>query len=187
VDINIFKALRPLGLPGAVLGVFYLILSSFNFKFDAIDSEMSAIIVIVMLCILAVLTAYSFKYLSSSTTSSRKIVNLFYSGSDSMKLIKNLEENAKYDEIENSLYQMLWQMEQSKYMDMTPEINVLFSMFKNFSPDNGYLSKGDRESLKKATLIVKQNYVGIIKNLQKDYVPCHPERKDKWLNRKMKH
>jgi hypothetical protein len=58
MEISIIETLVVLGVPGVALGVFYLLLRSFGFKFSTISSTWAAIIAIVFLLVAGGITFY---------------------------------------------------------------------------------------------------------------------------------
>jgi hypothetical protein len=59
MERKLLKTLAVLGVPGVALGVFYLLLRTFDFQFSAIDQTWSAVIVIVFLLVVALVTIYA--------------------------------------------------------------------------------------------------------------------------------
>ncbi len=123
---------------------------------------------------------------NAANTQNIKAANIFYSGSDSMKLIKQLESNEPFEDIENSVFQMLWQMERSGYSDEISQIDVLRHVHSKLKESNSrsHLSLEERSQLKSSVLRIKDNYASKMKTLQPDYEPCSPERKNQWLESK---
>lgn len=58
MDIEIIDSLIFLGVPGVSLGIFYLLLREFGFKFDTINSTWAAIIAIIFLLVTGGVTFY---------------------------------------------------------------------------------------------------------------------------------
>ena len=59
MEAKIIKSLIVLGVPGVALGVFYLLLKSFNFNFGEINGTLSALIAILFLLIVGGVTIYA--------------------------------------------------------------------------------------------------------------------------------
>jgi hypothetical protein len=59
MESRILKSLIVLGVPGVALGVFYLLLRSFNFRFGEIERTWAAIIAIIFLVIVGAITIFA--------------------------------------------------------------------------------------------------------------------------------
>jgi hypothetical protein len=59
MEPRFIRSLVVLGVPGAALGVMYLLLRRFNFQFSTVDPTWTAIIVILFLVIVGVITWYA--------------------------------------------------------------------------------------------------------------------------------
>lgn len=59
MDSKFIKPLVTLGVPGVALGIFYLLLKSFNFEFSAVDSTWTVVIVILFLLIVGCVTLFA--------------------------------------------------------------------------------------------------------------------------------
>ncbi|MBE4594618.1 hypothetical protein BOO24_20005 [Vibrio navarrensis] len=72
MDSKFIKPLVALGIPGVALGIFYLLLKSFNFEFSAVDSTWTVVIVILFLFIVGGITLFALHRWSPSTINESK-------------------------------------------------------------------------------------------------------------------
>ncbi len=56
MEVSIIRALVVLGVPGVALGIFYLLLRSFNFQFAKVGPEWTAIVAILFLFVVGGIT-----------------------------------------------------------------------------------------------------------------------------------
>lgn len=59
MDTKIFRVLVGLGVPGVALGIFYMLLKAFNFKFSEISPSYSALIAITFLIVVGSVTIFA--------------------------------------------------------------------------------------------------------------------------------
>ena len=59
METKLIRSLIVLGVPGVSLGVFYLLLRQFNFRFDNIEGKWAAIIAILFLLIVGGIVLYA--------------------------------------------------------------------------------------------------------------------------------
>lgn len=59
MENKLIKILIALGVPGVALGIFYLLLRGFEFKFTQIDANMTAYIIILFLLLVGTVTLYA--------------------------------------------------------------------------------------------------------------------------------
>ena len=71
MEPKLLKVLTVLGVPGVALGVFYLLLRMFDFRFSAIDPTWSAVTAIVFLLVVAAVTAFALHRWSPKTSTEK--------------------------------------------------------------------------------------------------------------------
>lgn len=59
MEVNIIRTLVALGVPGVALGIFYLLLRSFKFRFAQVSPEWTAIVAILFLFVVGGITLYA--------------------------------------------------------------------------------------------------------------------------------